>query len=153
MKNSIFAAILLLPVLFFAQSQTNMIKVSLNETTFGFAYPDCQRAGPFCEVFSKEASHTSSNVIAFRGEANLLVIEINKDFLTDEKQRAILGKLLKDVRENEEIKTSIEIDIPLSVEVLRALNIEEHLNTIKAGYYPVEIAEKQIVMKLALISK
>ena len=152
MKNSIFAAILLLPGLFFAQSQNNTIKVSLNETTFGFAYPDCQRAGPFCEIFPDDKSQTNSNIIAYRGQDNLLVIEINKDFFTHEKQLAIMGKLLKDVRENEEVKTRIEIDIPLSVEVLRALNIYEHLNTIKAGYYPIEIAEKQIVMKLELIS-
>ena len=137
---------------FFAQSQTNFTKLSLNETTFGFAYPDCQRAGPFGELFPKEANQTISNVIAYRGEANVLVIEINKDFLTHEKQLAIMGKLLKDIRENEEAKTSTEIDIPLSVEVLRDLNIDEHLHTIKAGYYPIEIAEKQIVMKLELIS-
>jgi predicted TPR repeat methyltransferase len=82
----------LLPGLF--QLQTITIKVSLNENHFFvFALSRLPESWSLCEIFPKKKQAKQFNVIAYRGEANLLVIEINKDFLTVEKQRAIMGKL------------------------------------------------------------
>lgn len=153
MKKSLFAAILLSPGLFFAQSHTGNNKVSIKETSIGYAFPECMRAGPICELFPNDASQTSSNVTAYKGEGNVLVIEINSAVLNQEKQIALLGKLLSEVRENEKHLSRIEKDIPIAPQLLRDLNIDGNLNTIKAGSYLVEIIGHLILLKVELISK
>lgn len=153
MKKTVFAAIVLLPGFSFAQSQNNITKVPLDESGIGYQFPECMRAGPVCELFPKDSSPTNSKVMAYKSNTNILVIEISKDLLTEEKQLAIMGKLLKDVQENEEIRARIDMDFPLSSELLRALNIDTNLSTIKAGNYPVKIVEQHILLQFELTSK
>lgn len=91
--------------------------------------------------------------MAYRSNGTTLILQINKDFLTDEKQVAVMGKLLRDIKENEEIMSRMDVDFPLSSEFLRALNIDKSLNTIKAGNYPVQITEQHILLQFEMISK
>jgi len=152
MKKTVFAAMLLLPGLSFAQNGTP--KIPLDENGIGYQFPECMRAGPVCDLFPQNPPPTkSARIMAYKSGASSLTIEISNDFLTEEKQVAIIGKLLKDVKPNEEVKARMDVNFPVSPELLKALNIDATLNTIKMGSYPVELAEKHILLKFELTSK
>lgn len=152
MKKTVFAAMLLLPGLSFAQNSTP--KVPLNENGIGYQFPECMRAGPVCDLFPQNPPQPkNARIMAYKSGASSLTIEISNDFLTEEKQLAIIGKLLKDVRSNEQVQARMDANFPVSTELLQALNIDATLNTIKMGSYPVEIAEKHILLKFELTSK
>ena len=153
MKKSLIATLLLSPGLFFAQFQSNSIKVSIDENGIGYQFPNCISASSVCGLFPKDNSPKDSKVMAYRSNGTTLILQINKDFLTDEKQVAVMGKLLRDIKENEEIMSRMDVDFPLSSEFLRALNIDKSLNTIKAGNYPVQITEQHILLQFEMISK
>jgi|GEM_PF-3055768 len=152
MKKTVFAAMLLLPGLTFAQNSTT--KVPLDENGIGYQFPECMRAGPVCDLFPQNPPPPkNARIMAYKTGPSSLTIEISNDFLSEEKQVAIIGKLLKDVKANEEVKTRMEVNFPVSSELLKALNIDANLNTIKMGNYPVELAEKHILLKFELTSK
>ncbi|MFY8187139.1 MAG: hypothetical protein ACOVLC_04190 [Flavobacterium sp.] len=153
MKNNLLAAILLLPGLFFAQTENSFKKVSLNDSGIGYQFPECMRAGSVCNLFPKDSTANEDKVMAFKISANSFGIEIKNSFLTDEKQIAILGKLIRSFTKNEPVLTFIDTDYPMPIELLRALDINLALNTIKAGSYPVVISENHIVLKFELVSK
>jgi hypothetical protein len=153
MKKNMLAAMLLLPGLFFAQSHENPTKVALNENGIGHQFPECMRSGPVCDLFPKDSNPKDSKVSAYKTSNTSVVIEISNEFLSEEKQLAVLGRLIRDIPKSERVTVPMEIDFPISAELLRALNMDVSLNTIKAGSYPVEIADTHLLLRFELSSK
>lgn len=147
MKKTTIAAMLLLPGLFFAQKDQ---KVPVDDAGLGKLFPDCMLSGSICNLFPKDERPETANANTIKRTENSFDLEIRKSTFSSEKQKAMLGKELSEIREGEVIFLQLEKDFIADPILLQALDIDENYRTVAAGSYPVVISEEFLTIRLTL---
>lgn len=147
MKKTIFAAMLLLPGLLFAQKDQ---KIPIDDAGLGKLFPDCIAVGRVCNLFPKEGKAEDANANAIKTRENAFDLEIRRETFSSEKQTAMFGKELSEIRPGETVLFSLEKDLPIDSVFLEAVDIDRKYRIIPAGSYAVEILEEFIIIHLSL---
>lgn len=148
MKKLLIVSLLLIPCLLFAQKTDT----STSDYTVlrGERMGNCSgNKGNICGFEKKQ----NSAVVLSKETSSQLKISIDLSKLSDEEQLGWLGKPLKEVRPNEEIPFLQEFKIPLSLDLVSALNLELNYMFIASGSYKMKIQENRIEILLDLTNR
>ena len=145
MKKLLIVSLLLIPCLLFAQKTDT--STSDDTVLRGERMGNCSgNKGNICGFEKKQ----NSAFILSKETSSQLKISIDLSKLSDEEQLGWLGKPLKEVRTNEEIPFLQEFKIPLSLDLVSALNLELNYMFIASGSYKMKIQENRIEILLDL---
>lgn len=131
-------------------SQNNTHKIAIDDNGLGKQFPDCMMSGSVCNLFPTGANPKLSVANAFKTGEISFSIEIKKTAISEEKQIAILGKLLKNINNGESVFFSITAPFIVEKSFLQLLEISPSNNIITVGNYPIEITAEYIIIKLSL---
>lgn len=148
MKKLLILTLLIMPCIIFAQKTD----LSTSEYTIlrGERMGNCSgNKGNICAFEKKQ----NSAVVLSKETFSQLKISIDLSKLSDEEQLGWLGKPLKEVRPNEEIPFLQEFKIPLSLDLVSALNLELNYMFIASGSYKMKIQENRIEILLDLTNR
>jgi len=147
-KYTIAMVFILLPLLSFAQIQA---KVNSTQTTFGRYGSDCSSGRGACSfTVLKTDSETITENTSRRTAENTIVLQINRNAVTQEEEIRIAGKPFSAFMPNEAVYFVQQEDLYLNRETLQNLNVDARYTKISAGNYPMTIGKDKVEVTFIL---